>query len=325
MNKSIIGFFFFLFMFFSCSKEEKVDKLVMLSKVSEISDTLFLSQIGNLTVQNESLFFVDNYRGQVISLNEDLVLQKIIGNRGNGPDELAYLSEIFIHNDTIYALDAATGKLMLYDMDGRLAGKYRMPQDTKFMSEGLSRFLITSEQSICISTFSPKGAFVEQDLLTGAFEFWGERVPFDDEKQDAIRNDRLLFEVGSYFIAISDNMPIIEVYNQAKEKVSAYDFSHVETVKRRLSYLATQNLSSDSYGRICGDGYVCADKLYLLLMANGSEGFVENRIAVFSLFPQIKFESVLELPGEIYSTFCIGKHKIYAYNAVENQLEIFQK
>lgn len=114
MDKSLIGFFFFLLMLFSCSKEEKVDKLIMLSKVSEISDTLFLSQVGNLTVQKENLFFVDNYRGQVVSLNEDFTLRKIIGNRGNGPDELAYLSEIFIHNDTVYALDAATGKLMLF-------------------------------------------------------------------------------------------------------------------------------------------------------------------------------------------------------------------
>jgi len=297
----------------------------MLSKVSEISDTLFLSQVGNLTVQKENLFFVDNYRGQVVSLNEDFTLRKIIGNRGNGPDELAYLSEIFIHNDTVYALDAATGKLMLYDMDGSLSGKYQMPQDTKFISEGLGRFSIVSGQAICISTFSPKGAFVEQNLLTGAFGFWGERFPFDDEKQDAMRNGRLLFETDSLFIAVSDNMPVIEVYNRAKEKISTYDFSHVETVKRRLAYLAAQKLSFNSYGRICGDGYVCGDKLYLLLMSNGDGGFAENRIAVFGLFPQIRFELVLELPGEVYSTFCVGRHKIYAYNAMENQLEVFQK
>lgn len=126
-----------------------------------------------MTVQKENLFFVDSYRGQVISLNEDFTLRKIIGSRGDGSDELVYLSEIFIYNDIIYALDAATGKLMLYDMDGRLSGKYQMPQDTKFISEGLSRFLIAPGESICISTFSPKGAFVEQSLSTGIFEFWG--------------------------------------------------------------------------------------------------------------------------------------------------------
>lgn len=315
----------FLFALSSCAEKENVQKLTALSKVSEISDTLFLSQVTNLTANDDFLFLVDNYRGQTVRLNKDLTLNALIGSKGEGPDDLVYLSEIVLHNDTLYAFDTATGKVMLYDTSGKLCRKNQIDKSTGYTGEG-SRFLITQEGKICISTTSPKGAFVEQDFSNNLFHFWGERFSFKNEQQAAIRNDRFLFEVDSHYIAVSDNMPIIEIYNQQKEKIAVHDYSYIQTVHQRLTFLDTQNLSSNRYGRICSDCYIADNKLYLLLMYNENGNFMENRIAVFNLFPQLKFETLLELPGSDYSTFCVADdHKIYAYNNIENSLEVFQE
>lgn len=179
MYKNIAFLYVFLLVLSSCTEKETVRKLTVLSKASAISDTLFLSQIANLTIDNDFLFLVDNYRGQIIQLNKDLTLNAIIGTKGEGPDDLVYLSEIALYNDTLYALDTATGKVMLYDnISGKLCGKYRIDKETRYIAEGLSRFLITKEGKICISTTSPKGAFVEQDFSNNLFHFWGERFLF---------------------------------------------------------------------------------------------------------------------------------------------------
>lgn len=208
-----------------------------------------------------------------------------------------------------------------YDLQGNISTKYSLPLESRPMLD--YRFLVNEGEKMDISTCLDMGAFVNWDLLDGGFSFWGNRFNFDYASQNQQRNGRHLLEIADGYIAVSDNMPQIEKYDSQKNKVEAYDFSDIPVVRNRLLQLEGKALGTNSYGIVCEDACVHQDKLYLLLASDDDNGYTVNRIAVFSLFPQIEYDDLLELSGEIYSTFCVSCGRIIAFESMKNCFEVF--
>lgn len=321
--RGILGMMIGSFILFSCSAgENKVKTMTCISSASELSDTLFFADVKNLLGIGEDVFFIDAYRNRIVCMDvDDWSAKALIGVSGEGPDELCYLSRFTCRNGILYALDAGGGKLVAYDLQGNISAKYPFSLESSLMSS--YHFLVSEGGEVDISTRSDKGAFVNWDLLKERVSFWGDRFRFDYAKQDQIRNGRHLLEIADGYIAVSDNMPQIERYDSRKNKVEVFDFSDIPVVKKRLLLLEGKAMGVNSYGIICEDACVYQDKLYMLLASDDDNGYAMNRIAVFSLFPRMKYDGLLELPGRIYSTFCISCNRIIAFESMKNCFEVF--
>lgn len=308
---------------FSCSNgEDRVKKVTHISSVSELSDTLFFAKVKNMISKGEDIFFIDKYRNRIVCMDVDgWKLKTVIGTSGEGPDELCNLSQFALKNDTLYALDGGCGKLVAYDLQGNICGKYPLPLESRLMVG--YHFLLSDGGKMDISTSSDAGAFVHLDLLDGDISFFGERFRFEYTSQDKLRNGRYLLKTTDGYVAVSDNMPQIEKYDGQKNRLEIYDYSNIPMVKGTLSQLERKVQDTNSYGIICEDACIYEDKLYLLLVSDNGNGMSMNRIAVFSLFPQIKWDELLEMPGRIYSTFCVSHERIIAFDSQRNSFEVF--
>lgn len=326
MEKVIMNRFIFIFVLLgilsSCS-EDKVKKVTLVSSVSEVSDTLFFAKVENLIESKGYIFFIDEYRNQIVVLNSnDGTLKSLVGVHGEGPNELCNLSQFALKNDTLYVLDGGCAKLVTYDFNGNMGSKYPLPLESKLMTG--FRFSISEYGKMDISTRSDSGLFTELNLLDNEMSFWGERHLFNYTSQNVIRNGRNLFQTKEGYVVVSDNIPQIEIYDSKKKKISTYNYSNLTTVGNRLLYIRRENQKSNSYGIVCEDSYVSNDKLYLLIASNDDSSFKVNRIAVFSLYPEIRFDILLEMPGNVYSTFCVSNSEIFAFESQKCRLESFQ-
>ena len=318
----IVGIMVCSLILFSCSnEEERIKKVTCVSSMSEISDTLFFGKIKNLISNGKDIYFIDEYRECIVHTNvNDWKLRKLIGVAGEGPDELCNLLQFTLKNDTLYALDGGCAKLVAYNLQGDICAKYPLPLESK-LKIGY-HFLVNGGNKMDISTRFNAGAFVNMDLSNGNMSFWDERFRFEYASQNIMRNGRHLFETTNGYITVSDNMPQLVKYDMQKKRIEVYDYSDIPTVKKRLLQIEKEVTNTNSYGIICEDACVSEDKLYLLLISN-NDGFTKNRIAVFSLFPQIKWDGMLEMSGRIYSTFCVSHDQLIAYESKSNCFDIF--
>lgn len=307
----------------SCNGEKsRVRKMTCVSSVSELSDTVFFANVENFVAAGEEVFFIDKHRNRIVCVDvDDWAVKRWIGVSGGGPDELCNLSRFTFGDNMLYALDGGCGKLMEYDLQGNIRAKYSLPLESRLMTG--YHFSVSKEGRMNISTRSDAGAFVELNLSDGTTSFWEERFRFDYTVQDMQRNGRHLLETADGYIAVSDNMPYIEKYDNQKQKLEVYDYSSIPAVKRRLLRIEREVSDTDSYGIVCEDACVHEDKLYLLLASNDDGGFAVNQIAVFSLFPRIKWDGLLEMSGRIYSAFCVQGNRIITFESRKNRLEVF--
>lgn len=321
--RGIIGLLFLSLLLSSCNEEKsKVRKVTCVSSVSELSDTLFFANVENLVATGEDVFFIDKYRNRIVCVDvDDWTLKTLIGVFGEGSDELCNLSQFTFGNNMLYALDGACGKLVAYDLQGNICAKYSLPLESRLMTG--YHFLVSKEGKMDISTRSDAGAFVELNLSDGATSFWEERFRFGYTSQDMQRNGRHLLETTDGYIAVSDNMPQIEKYDNRKQRLEVYDYSSIPVVKRRLLHIEREVSDTGSYGIVCEDACVHEGKLYLLLVSNDGGRFAVNQIAVFSLFPRIKWDGLLEMSGRVYSAFCVQGNRIITFESQKNRLEVF--
>lgn len=317
MNKIITLIIIVLFL--SSCQSPKTTKVELIASVSELSDTLFLSQVENLTESKGLIIFSEEYWGQIIVINsKDLIIKSIVGKKGEGPNELCNLSNFCLSHDTLFVLDGGCGKLLTYDLAGHMIQRYALPRESRLMPE--YRYFVNEHKHMHIATQNDTGAFVDINLNNGNLSFKGKRFEFKYDSQNTIRNGRNIFKRGNTYIMVSDNMPYIEVCDNQYNLIEKYDYTNI--VQNRLSFIEKHINAPNSYGIICEDAYVNENKLYLLLASNSDGIYFVNRIAVFSLSPQIKFEKQYELPGNVYSTFCIAKDKIFAFNSQKSELEV---
>ncbi len=304
----------------SCSDMKEIKKLTVNNKVSELSDTLLLSRVENLIGFDGDIYFIEQYRGQIVQLDENLEFKRFIGSRGEGPEELCHVAGFSLLGEIVYALDAGCGKMMMFEkMNGNFRGGYQLFGKMPLMPE--FRFVVNPESTIDISVTAMEGAFGRIDLLTQQISFWGERSKFDYTDMDRARNGRFLLKQGPNYVCVSDNMANIEIYDCYRKKINDFDYSYLEVVKNRISYLNSMPLKgSNSYGIICEDAYIEGDILYLLLSSNNKGTYRVNTIASFSLIPPINVKDVFQLPGRVYSSLCVSKGYLYAFDMEKTEL-----
>ena len=123
-------------------------------------------------------------------------------------------------------------------------------------------------------------------MRIGTESHWGKRKDFGEELPNRIRNSRHLLNFEDKCITVSDNIPIVEIYDlKSKQMVDSLDFSDIDYIKKDL--IKNENIRKlNSYTKIVSDAYVDGNYLYVLLFGTGSSGEVLSNERKLSNYPE---------------------------------------
>lgn len=317
-----VGVLLLLLFCFSCAgrkKEMDMVRYVKHSSVDSFADSIFLSKVNNLQVYNGNLYFIDDYLSQIFEVDTQFNGYRVMGKHGEGPDEFVGLRTLTVVEDSIYAFDAGRYSLSVYDLEGRICRKYDFSQYTIYPAY---RFVI-DENHYQVQYRGGEGVFMDIDLNSKQTSIWGDLTRFGHEKKDRIRNNRNIFRFDNFYVAVSDNIPVVEFYDRDdKQIVKTVDYSDVDVI-RNVLFENSNNLDEHSYHVVVQDAYIDGEYLYLLLNGNNpNDGYNVNKILKMHLSKDDEIDQVIQLPGKLYDSFCVTNDTIYAFNRKDARIEL---
>lgn len=311
-----------LLLFSSCADKLPKVNVKREKGIDVLADSIYFSDLRCLTLQDGKLFISNVSDDQIICLDRDLALVTILGKKGQGPGELLGISQYAIKDSSLVVLNGGNNRINIYNTDNALMKEYSLGNNM-IRFHTAYRFGFDGKQLIGCSSLA-ETPLATYNLETGEQTFWGEGYKFHLAVQSVVRNGRHTCLYENTYISVSDNMPYIEVYDANSHiLINKYDYSQIDNVKKSLKAIEKRkNEAGNSYQIICDDIYVANGHLYLLF-ANIVGSYHVNEIIEFELNPQINPISIIKLPGEIYSSFCVSDSLLYAYNSYNNILEKF--
>ena len=111
----------------------KADKTMPLSELFEIEayipletrDDVFIGEISQLIVANNTIWILDNMVEQVLGFSEEGKLITVINQKGEGPGQYLRISDVSVTDNAIYVYDAWSGKMLGFDWNGGLISEKR--------------------------------------------------------------------------------------------------------------------------------------------------------------------------------------------------------
>lgn len=105
------------------------------NKIEEYPDSSFFSNITCMNYDDGKLYVLDNKRGDIVELNDDLNKMKYVSRHGEAPYETVMPFAFSLLNDTVYVVDFGTRSMKKFIM-GSLweVLHFRMPMRTDFVS-----------------------------------------------------------------------------------------------------------------------------------------------------------------------------------------------
>jgi len=309
----------------NCQDRLPIVKLTREKSIDILSDSILFNNVECLTSNSNNLFFTNAFYDQIVRLDESLSLIKMMGERGEGPNMLLGINQFAI-KDSLIAVLNGNNRINIFNINGELVEEHSLVGVTTYLGTG-HRFFFTGKEIIGSSS-SAKKPLTIYNIYTKEQTFFGEKYEFSTSHQTAIRNDRFVCISKNQCIAVSDNLPFIEVYDlNTKELIEKYDYSKIKEIEKSLKAIErkeSQDSSPNSYYTLCRDICIVNDCLYLLFI-DFSEGFEVNKIMKLELTPSIKPVSIIELSGKTYSSFCISDNFVYGYNSRENTIEQYAR
>lgn len=306
----------------SCNKTYRLEnrKLDVARAIDNVSDSIYFSDICSLSCIGDTLFFIDQNKARIYVLCDNFNGCKFWGEAGHAGNEFNYLAGVHPCDDRVYAFDGGRQVIFIYDMEGNLLCQYQLRDDAMFFSSGL-RCIIKGNQLIG-GGYTVDNGCLTINMADHQVIKWGNVFEFKLKKQAMFRNSRHLFQLNNTYFAVSDNLPIIEVYDEKYDLISTYNYSNIDVVDSRLKKLAQVKEEEKSYSILCSDAYLYRQSLYLLIADFDDGGYNVNKLIEMKLDgDQIIPNKVFNLPGKIYSSFCINEKGVFAYNVSDSRLE----
>lgn len=295
----------------------------VLHQMSQV-DKAYFDMIRDMQFYEDKLYFIARSTPYVVyRLGDDYQIEVAFGKEGHGPGEFIDATKFYINEDTVFIVDAGKIRMLSYRIEG------------EFVEE-----LILTDRNYTINNFSvdASGNFFTASPLNEypiaiinrtnneMVKNYGARIQYSNEMDDMINNRFHVHKTPSSIVSISTSNPVISIYDLSGEKRG--DIALPENlVKSRLAYRQSE-IKKDPEKRhfeyiLNYDTYIYKDELYVLICENTKEdGFICNKIAVFSNIDSAPtFKTIVQLPGEVYETFCVNGEKIVAYETTTNTIQ----
>ena len=95
------------------------------NKIEEYPDSSFFSNITCMNYDNGKLYVLDNKRGDIVELNDDLNKMKYVSRHGEAPYETVMPFTFSLLNDTVYVVDFGTRSMKKF-YNGQFMGGFTL-------------------------------------------------------------------------------------------------------------------------------------------------------------------------------------------------------
>ncbi|HRK53808.1 MAG TPA: 6-bladed beta-propeller [Cyclobacteriaceae bacterium] len=313
-----------------CISPNRKRNLKYVKSLSYLSDSTFLSDVRNIDFYNNRYMVSENRRGQIIELDEQLNVVSNSGTLGEGPGELKGLTRFFIRNDSIFAINPGERTIEVYLSGDTLSRKtIPIPEeivgtrvDFRFFVTNTEVFVSAPESGSAITSFNMNG-IISRNI--GRLEEF--KVASDNPKfANSIRNLQFIFQSSDgKIISVMEGNPVIRVFDPSGNIINTFYANEYGTIRERKSYIDNQPKEQYSTYAYFRDVYYCDGKLYLLCISGTEKPLKANSILVFKLASdKMEFIEELQLPGKWYSSFCVSRNGILAFETTEDELQLFE-
>jgi hypothetical protein len=306
----------FVFVLSSClshNNELHITNCKKVKSIDHLSDSSFFSDVRCMVATENSIYFSDYKRSQIIELKkDDLSVEMITGTYGIGPAELDGVDKFCLKQDTIFAGNDGKRSIDMF-VNGVFLKSFKLPEQIRTASLSL-RFSV-EKNTLYLSASANINPVAGFDYKNYRVKNIGTPFVFSDPVRQRVRNNRhLLLYNDTVLVSISDNMPIIEVFDLEGKLINKYDYSKISVIEKRNKYTSEkQKLDGpNSYYLLVEDVYISGNHLFLLIYT-GESGTSCNTILVFNINNILmKPERIIDFGEVWFDSFCVQGDKIWA-------------
>lgn len=306
----------YVLLVYACTNKINSPEEVSLQKISEIaqlSDTTFISDIRSIYYNKNKFYLSDYKRNQIIILDQKLKFINTIGNTGKGPGELNGASQLYVDNDTLYVINDGKNAIEVF-INEKYTNTILFPNMnhlaiTKRFSKYKDKIYISNVSSNNSSIVS----FDSQDRMIP----FGVLHKYNTPKETIIKNEKHILTYKDKIISISDNVPIIEMYDAKGVLITEFDYGNVNLIKEFITFTNKQESSENSYFVLVSDAYIFSDNLYLMVLSLENNKVKSNKILEIKINEKaFKINRILNLGDDWYQSICITNNQLIASNGI---------
>ncbi len=310
MHLTRLLFLVIVYSLFSC-QHTKVPVTLLKADwtIDQLNDSSYISDIRSMYF-DDNIFCADYDRDQIFIIDTTSRLLQIIGTKGRGPGELNGASQIITQNDTLWVYNDAKRCFEIFGSHGHL-NSIRLPEIANY--PGNFKFFVKGDR-IYLTSVIEGHTIISFNVRTLSLEKYGDLRIFDTKKHTEIRNQKHLFGTDTYFLAVSDNLPVIEKYDYNGTKLEVFDYSVIPIVTNRLKVIRNENPGPNSYCLLLHDAYFAQSKLYLLLYTNKNNKISCQDVLVIDVSDKgMSSRQIFTLGESWYQSICATEGYLFAF------------
>lgn len=304
-----------LFLLLSCSKSTKIGGEMKIlecevdSAIAQFPDSSLFSKVFNMLFYKDEVYMLDVRRKIIAAFDESFDNFHMIGIPGKATDELKSPFRFYIDKDTLCVWDFGEAIKMYHSGEFIKAIRFSKTQNSRFFIHSNSfYFPVTDAHNKNNIEVFPKAG-------KGNKTYGGHFIKYNSNMENVLGNDRdLLCDGDSLYYAIPKKSSIIEEYDLRSNKlVSIMDIPDIrENVEKTAS-------NTSRMSNFIIDSYLVGSNLYLLCASSSGEYRINTLVRI--ALTQREVSGIYRLPGEIYASFCVTPHYIFAFEHKKCRIE----
>ena len=282
----------------------------LVSSVNKFSDTIFVSDyISSIVFHDNNYYFLDTRSATIICTDENFEFKSIIGKRGQGPGESAFLLTLGVFDDKVY-LNGNGTNLNVFDTNGNFISAISYARDVGQII-GLSRMVI--KENKITGCFNGKYSHEGSPFVT--FDFSGNIITVSKGTVNEITktiSSRSVYELEyGGFVSVVNSFPVIDVYDNNMNYMRSVDISYIEVIKKYMEQKESLRNDPNAIYNFTMNSYCVKNKLYLLCVSTVGNTHNPNNscntIIELDLSENTFTHSrTIMLPDDWYISFCVS-------------------
>lgn len=305
----------FLWMAISCSNQEIVIQKKSVFKMSVYPDSSFVGDIKALQFHDSLLYFLDINRRSLLMMDRNLSALHSVSRGGRAQEELLDPFSFTVSGDSVFIIDFGGFKMKSFH-NGVFVEEKTVPvntRDQRFVKDGNTFFLPIRDAE----------ASVVKTTLTNLPITLLQTEKFFSPMKTVTMNACHILSYRQNLIIVPEALPWVKIISEDGEVVRTIDLTHSALYSRNISFAQKADRDEKGFYVLNSDICIAGDVLLILIPTYG-ERYTCNRIVSVSLSSGEMMETVMSLPGIVYSNFCSDGKLIYAFNSSENQIEVYE-
>jgi hypothetical protein len=235
------------------------------------------------------------------------------GGRASG--ELLNPYSFTVVDDSVYVIDFGKYTLETFSKS-EFVSETQVPfriSDQRFFKSGNTFYLPYKDPEICV---------ISSDFDNPPQAILGTEK-FSSKTKTLTMNSCNVLSFGENLVVVPEALPWVKIVSKDRGIIRTIDLSQSTLYQRNIAFAKSADGLEDSFYVLNSDACIVGDDL-LILIPSYDEDYECNRIITVNLVSGQQSKEIMLLQGSSYSSFCSDGSRIYAFNSIEDQIEVYE-